>query len=207
LHINSWSRLELHQPPSQCHRDALLTELRPLVVRCPSGATGNRTLISAMRTQCSPVELSPHSSFVIVSFLRAFGRCFVERDRRNDAPITATRALVDVLTHPFPEANRTCVARNRARTVNTSRGGMRRPLTERTSRHRNHLHWAGREGIEPSLRVLEARPVTMTLRPESFLSSVTEQRLVRESDPSHSIDSGTATPVASRGSIDRGRSV
>jgi len=26
---------------------------------------------------------------------------------------------------------------------------------------------AGREGIEPSLRVLEARPVTMTLRPNS----------------------------------------
>ena len=30
---------------------------------------------------------------------------------------------------------------------------------------------AGREGIEPSLRVLEARPVTMTLRPVSSLSA------------------------------------
>jgi hypothetical protein len=53
---------------------------------------------------------------------------------------------------------------------------------------------ASREGIEPSLRVLEARPVTMTLRP------MNAWRLVGESNPSHSMDSGAATPVASRGS-------
>ena len=51
---------------------------------------------------------------------------------------------------------------------------------------------AGREGIEPSLRVLEARLVTMTLRPVAL-------RLVGESNPSHPMDSGAATPVASRG--------
>ena len=50
---------------------------------------------------------------------------------------------------------------------------------------------AGREGIEPSLRVLEARLVAMTLQPK--------WRLVRELNPSRPIDSGIATPVASRG--------
>jgi hypothetical protein len=50
---------------------------------------------------------------------------------------------------------------------------------------------AGHEGIEPSLRGLEARPVTMTLQPK--------KRLVRGSNPSQPIDNRTATPVASRG--------
>ena len=54
---------------------------------------------------------------------------------------------------------------------------------------------AGGEGIEPSLRVLEARPVTMTLRP----MTATTKRPVGESNPSHPMDSGAATPVASRG--------
>lgn len=61
---------------------------------------------------------------------------------------------------------------------------------------------AGREGIEPSLRVLEARPVTMTLRPKNGDSlAAFAERLVRELNPSHSVDSGAATPVASRGII------
>jgi hypothetical protein len=97
---------------------------------------------------------------------------------------------------------------------------------------------AGREGIEPSLRVLEARLVTMTLRPKNgdkcakrfhcpqagpppcaadgarkrrhggggwtrtdVLLTAFAERLVRELNPSHSIDSGAATPVASRGMI------
>lgn len=94
---------------------------------------------------------------------------------------------------------------------------------------------AGREGIEPSLRVLEARLVTMTLRPRTatrvrrghcpqvglppdaaddgwrrrhgggrwnrtdVLLTAFAERLVRELNPSHSVDSGAATPVASRG--------
>ncbi len=55
---------------------------------------------------------------------------------------------------------------------------------------------AGREGIEPSLRVLEAQLVTMTLRPRRARFA---RRLVGESNPSHPMDSGAATPVASRG--------
>lgn len=88
---------------------------------------------------------------------------------------------------------------------------------------------AGREGIEPSLRVLEAQLVTMTLRPrratkerrgapewaapiksghlgsnQNVLLAAFARRLVGESNPSHPMDSGAATPVASRGEIARG---
>jgi len=87
---------------------------------------------------------------------------------------------------------------------------------------------AGCEGIEPSLRVLEARPVTMTLHPKISATRIEEEviapigghasieaeafgiepmystprirrwRPVGESNPSHPIDSGAATPVALR---------
>ena len=81
-------------------------------------------------------------------------------------------------------------------------GRTRNPSKDAQGHSRMNKSWssskdlprsAGREGIEPSLRVLGARPVTMTLQPKL--------RLVRESDPSHPIDSGTATPVASRGEL------
>ena len=39
---------------------------------------------------------------------------------------------------------------------------------------------AGREGIEPSLRVLEARPVTMTLRPTSSATRIEEEIIARQ---------------------------
>jgi len=75
----------------------------------------------------------------------------------------------------------------------------------RFMRMRFETRMAGREGIEPSLRGLESRLVTMTLRPVRACSrcSVRDRELAAPRtgiEPSlHSIDSGAATPVASRG--------
>src|SRR5688572_6742993 len=89
-----------------------------------------------MRTQSSPVELSPLG---IQSFTRALRGCLVERDRRNHAALATARLLVDVLAHPGPEADRARVASDGARTINATRSGMRGSLAKRASHQSVHL--------------------------------------------------------------------
>lgn len=58
-----WSRLESNQPLPDANRMLSRVSHDPSIStrQTNSGAPGNRTPISAMREQCSPIELSSHS--------------------------------------------------------------------------------------------------------------------------------------------------
>lgn len=169
------------------------------VVRGPGGATGNRTPIPAMRMQRSPVELSPQSKD--------------GRPRRN-------RTLSPGVGIPAGHHDSTACARA-ARPLEVASGCSQRPVGESNpSQSRDNgpaTPVASRSiGIRNSQRVCvgvlgRSRTRVCRFRRPAPIRSATRTRGVVSSElalaaprtgiePSlHSMDSGAATPVASRG--------
>ena len=121
------------------------------------------------------------------------GGGLVKRDRWDHAARTATRRLVHVLPQPRPEADGACATRDGPRSIDAPRSGMRGTRAE-TARRR---HFEAPVGISRPRR-------NRTFSPSfggsaGHHDSAAQQRLVRELNPSRPIDSGIATPVASRG--------
>lgn len=205
---------------SRGRRDGAHREMRAVTRECPrDGASrGNRTLITGLEDQgptlgrCSRVDALPTASGTRPSAAGA-ARCGIGESRTRISRVQTGGSPVELRSRAAQAALRRDPRgpRESLGSLVERRGIAPRSLpcegsvlllnhrpVHRVAARPARCDRCGRPRRNRTLSIGLGNPlVAMTLRPRKGAECT--QRLVRESNPSHPVDSGVATPVASRG--------